>query len=149
MVALNAAYRHAVNWVAKITRGQLGGYAAGVTAGSYEATELLGTGGIGRVYKAVHRPSGRLLALKTVHGLRAAGDAYRLLVREAAAVAQLRHPSVVELLDFVVDGGRTFLVLELVPGGNADRWMTRPAPITHALDRLKGRGGACGRHSAS
>jgi serine/threonine protein kinase/tetratricopeptide (TPR) repeat protein len=110
-----------------------------VSVGSYEAIELLGAGGIGRVYKAIHRPSGRAVALKTVHGSRPAADVYRLLVREAAAVAQLCHPSVVELLDFVVDGGRTFLVLELVGGGNADPWIDQwpgRSVIAAAIDQV-------------
>ncbi len=89
----------------------------------YEALELLGEGGVGRVYRALHHPSGIGVALKTLHGARARSEAYRLFAHEAAAAAQLRHENVVELYDFVLDEGRPYLVFELIDGYNIDRWL--------------------------
>jgi serine/threonine protein kinase len=63
------------------------------------------------------------VAIKTIGAGKARADAQRLLVREAAAAAQLRHPHVVELLDFVVANGRPYLVLELVDGHDVERWL--------------------------
>lgn len=96
-----------------------------VTSGAprYEAFALLGAGGLGRVYRAVHHPSGTGVALKTVFGRASSAEAYQLLVREASAAAQLRHPNVVELLDFVVSDGRPYLVLELVEGRDIEHWL--------------------------
>jgi len=92
-------------------------------APAYEAEALLGAGGIGRVYRARHLPSGQKVALKTLHAGSSRAETYGLLVREAAAAAQLRHPNVVELLDFVVEDGRPYLVLELVEGGDIESWV--------------------------
>ena len=84
----------------------------------YRADSLLGAGGVGRVYSATHSASGRRVALKTLRTLRDRSNTFGLLMREAAAVAQLRHPNIVELLDLVVHVERPYLVLELVEGAS-------------------------------
>jgi serine/threonine-protein kinase len=92
------------------------------THANYSVTRQLGEGGVGRVYEAVHHPSGRVVAIKTLrseHGL----ASQRLLLDEAAAAAQLAHPSVVELLDVGRDDrGGMFLVMELVRGSSLESW---------------------------
>lgn len=110
-----------------------------VAAASYEAFGFLGSGGLGRVYRGVHRPSGTPVALKTVRGAVSSAEAYRLLVREAAAAAQLSHPGIVQLLDFVVADARPYLVLELVEGHDIERWIDEwpgGAAIAAAMDQV-------------
>lgn len=111
---------------------------------SYEAFGFLGSGGLGRVYRGVHHPSGTPVALKTLRGASSSAEAYRLLVREAAAAAQLAHPNVVQLLDFVVADTRPYLVLELVEGHDIERWIDEwpgSSVIADAIDQtLEGLG---------
>ncbi|MBF95217.1 MAG: hypothetical protein CMH58_08690 [Myxococcales bacterium] len=76
----------------------------------------LGGGGMGEVYRALHEPSGRFVALKLLTGKgRAQRQRLRRSVRlEAEALARLSHPGVVAVLDRgVVD---THADRELVPG---------------------------------
>ena len=79
----------------------------------------LGGGGMGEVYRALHEPSGRFVALKLLTGKgRAQRQRLRRSVRlEAEALARLSHPGVVAVLDRgVVD---THADRELVPGALA------------------------------
>jgi serine/threonine protein kinase len=109
--------------------------------GPYDLLELLGRGGIGRVYRAVHRDSGDEVAVKLLHGSHRDGSlARRLLVNEAIAAGRLRHPNIVELRDGGLDeSGSPFLVTELVRGPELASFITRwpglPA-IAHVLDGL-------------
>src|SRR5271155_874113 len=90
---------------------------------NYEVIRQLGEGGAGRVYEAVHHPSGRVVAIKTLRAEHGGPVSQRLLLNEAAAVAQLSHPSIVELIDVGRDqNGGLFLVMELVRGSSLESW---------------------------
>ncbi len=81
---------------------------------------------MGRVYEAIHRPSGRHVALKMMRSAHSGAAAQRGLLDEAAAVMQLRHPGIVELLDVGRDdGGGIFLVMELVHGADLEGFLLR------------------------
>jgi serine/threonine protein kinase len=94
-----------------------------VTQRNYEVIRQLGEGGAGRVYEAVHHPSGRVVAIKTLRAEHGGPASQRLLLNEAAAAAQLAHPSIVELIDVGRDqNGGMFLVMELVRGSSLEAW---------------------------
>ncbi len=96
---------------------------AASTQANYEVTRQLGEGGVGRVYEAVHHPTGRVVAIKTLRTEHGSPASQRLLVDEAAAAAQLAHPGIVELVDVGRDDqGRMFLVMELVRGSSIESW---------------------------
>jgi serine/threonine-protein kinase len=86
--------------------------------GRYRILELLGTGGMGSVYRAEHEAIGRAVAVKVLHPEHCASPAERERFRREARVAvRLRSPHVVETLDFGEDPqGRLFLVMELLEG---------------------------------
>ena len=94
--------------------------------GAYELVELLGEGGMGAVYRAVHHPSGRAVAVKTLHRYLKADDRRRrLLLDEATAAAKLDDPRIVRLLDLGrEDDGAPFLVMELAEGVPLDRMIS-------------------------
>lgn len=86
--------------------------------GRYEVLGLLAAGGMGQVYRAKRVRLGDEVAIKVMLPSPDAGDelAQRFL-RESRACAQLRHPNIVGILDFSVDGdGRPYLVMELLSG---------------------------------
>src|SRR5688500_9005459 len=84
----------------------------------------LGRGGMGVVYGAVDRQSGRRVAIKVVHrSPGAAGKSPRdrarqqeRLLMEARAAAAVRHRHVVEVLDVGGDQDELYLVLERLDG---------------------------------
>ncbi|KOG31543.1 serine/threonine-protein kinase [Streptomyces resistomycificus] len=98
-----------------------------VVAGRYRLEARLGQGGMGVVWRATDQLLGRQVAVKelplddTLSADEARGQRERTL-REARAVAQLRHPHVIVVHDVVEDGERPYIVMELIRGGSlADR----------------------------
>lgn len=93
-----------------------------VLAGRYRLKELLGTGGMASVYRAVDIRLDRDVAVKLLApGPAADAMAGERFLREARAMAALSHPAIVAIFDvewFAPDGEHgPFLVMELVPGG--------------------------------
>jgi serine/threonine protein kinase len=90
-------------------------------SGPYEALEEIGRGGMGIVYRARHRVTGRLAALKVMQaGLAPEEESAKFLV-EARAVAALSHPNIVQIYEVVTPPpgeGVPFIALEYVAGGN-------------------------------
>lgn len=83
----------------------------------YEIVGPLGAGGMGQVYKARRLKLGDEVALKMLLSADADVEARQRFLRESRASAQLRHPHIVSIFDFDVDGeGRPFLVMELLSG---------------------------------
>ena len=92
--------------------------------GSYRLGELLGSGGMGEVYKATHTMLARPAAVKLIRPeALGAGDgeaaqlAMRRFTREAEAAANLRSPHTVEVYDFgVTEDQRLYFVMEMLEG---------------------------------
>ena len=86
-------------------------------SGRYEIEELLGQGGMSAVYKATDPNLKRVVAVKLIHPhLSTDPDFVRRFEEEAAAVAQLRHPNIIQVFDFNNDEDNYYMVLEFVPG---------------------------------
>ncbi|MCC6749747.1 MAG: serine/threonine protein kinase [Deltaproteobacteria bacterium] len=100
-------------------------------AGRYRLGQLLGAGGMGRVYRAEDLLLGRPVAVKlfTAPAGARGREAFLRFVREARIAGTLDHPHVVPVLDFQEATG--FMVLELMSGGTlADRLRPRLSPGT-------------------
>ena len=85
--------------------------------GRFVIDDLLGTGGMGAVYRALDTATGERVALKVITAM-PAGEfeaVYRFL-REAYASAKVAHPAIVHARHVDVSEGRLFLVFELVDG---------------------------------
>ena len=86
-------------------------------AGKYKVESLVGAGGMGRVYRATHLELGEEVAIKFLLDHWAGLPEFRTRFRrEAVALARLRHPNIVSVLDFGEDGDELFMVMELVRG---------------------------------
>lgn len=108
---------HASTWSGSPTPGRA---APGtVIGGRYSLRTAIGNGGMGTVWRAADTVLRREVAVKEVvlpPGL-AASDAasmYERTLREARAAASLSHPSVVQVFDVVTEGGRPWIVMELL-----------------------------------
>ena len=83
----------------------------------YEVVELLGSGGMGTVYRALDTVLGRSVALKFPHPhLLRDPQARERFLREARAVSALDHPNVVVLFDIGEAEGEVFLAMQHVEG---------------------------------
>ncbi|MCP2325482.1 serine/threonine protein kinase [Hamadaea flava] len=90
-----------------------------VIGGRYSLRTAIGTGGMGTVWRASDNLLRRDVAVKEVvcpPGMAASDrDAmYERTMREARAAAALAHPSVVQVYDVVTEGGRPWIVMELL-----------------------------------
>lgn len=86
--------------------------------GAYELLEEIGSGGMGRVWRARQDGLAREVAVKTLRAGAGAGPLAReRFRREALAVARLRHPGIVTVYEVGEAGGELFLSLELIQGG--------------------------------
>ncbi len=102
-----------------------------VVAGKYRVRRLLGSGGMGTVYKAENLAIGRTVALKVLHP-HLADDGVTLLrfQREARAAAAVGSRHVVQVMDLGVEpGGAPFLVMEYVRGRSLAHHIRLEAPF--------------------
>ena len=132
----------------------------GTALGPYVVDALIGTGGMGEVYRARDTKLNRDIALKVLpESLTGDSDRLARFTREASVLASLNHPNIAAIYGFEDDGDVQALVLELVHGPTlTDRIARGPLalpevrahpqrcdPRVSALPRARGRGHA--RHS--
>jgi serine/threonine protein kinase len=88
-----------------------------VLQGRYRILSLLAEGGMGVVYKGERVGIGRPVVIKFLHAVLSdkPGIVDRF-EREARATARLNHPNCVALVDFGIDEGAPYLVMEYVEG---------------------------------
>lgn len=85
--------------------------------GHYQIQELLGSGGMGAVYRAVDTQLRRYVALKVLLNRIANVPAFReQFVNEARAIAVLSHPNIVQIFAFHSEDNDLYLVMEYVFG---------------------------------
>ena len=96
--------------------------AAGTQIGFYEIAALIGTGGMGEVYRAVDRKLQRSVAMKILSDEVADAAARRRFQREAELASSLNHPHIVTVHDAGEYEGRQYLVTEYVDGGTLKDW---------------------------
>ncbi|KAJ0988995.1 hypothetical protein J5N97_007351 [Dioscorea zingiberensis] len=110
-----------------------------IGSNGFSDKEILGSGGFGRVYRAVLPSDNTVVAVKCVAGNRA--DRWeKTFAAELAAVAQLRHRNLVRLRGWCVHDEQLLLVYDYMPNRSLDRVLftpvSSPAPAL-AWDRRK------------
>jgi hypothetical protein len=105
--------------------------------GSYRLSRMLGRGGMGEVWAAVHRLLARPAAIKLIRPdvlgsdeSRAGGNVLQRFEREAKATASLQSPNTVALYDFGrTDEGTFYYVMELLDGIDLESLVNRFGPM--------------------
>ena len=98
----------------------------GTTLGRYEVRRLLGRGGMGCVYEAIHRDLKKRVAIKTLlPALASSSDAKQRFLREGEAASRIRHPHVVDVTDLGSEGSVIYLVMEYLEGEDLARSLAR------------------------
>lgn len=105
----------------------------------YEILGELGRGGMGVVYQARQLGLNRTVALKMVlTGAHAGPKDLARFRAEAAAIARLQHPNIVQIYDVGEAGGRPYFVLEFVAGGSlAQHLQGTPQPVRPAAQLIE------------
>lgn len=84
----------------------------------YRVLTMIHNSGMGRLYKAVHTPSGQIVILKTllVNPGQANEATLKRFEREAQALARFNHPNIVGIKDFQLGGSNPFIAMEYIQG---------------------------------
>jgi serine/threonine protein kinase len=93
----------------------------------YEVRAVLGRGGMGTIYEAVHVQMGRAVALKVLHPAQVKrSDSVKRFHQEARAAGAIGHPNICEVYDIgTLDDGRPYLVMERLTGSTLARHLRR------------------------
>lgn len=117
----------------------------GKQLGQYILLEQLGEGGMAKVYNALDTRAESNVAVKVILPSKRASSIFiQQFELEAKALANLTHTNIVKVLNYGVQDGQPYLVMEYIPGGTLKEAMTHKlpwqtaaailAPIARALD---------------
>ncbi|MDB6152519.1 MAG: pknH 2 [Chthoniobacteraceae bacterium] len=132
----------------QLASGTLPATAIGLTAdgsilepfefGGYQIVRLLGKGGMGAVYEAEQRSTGRRVALKVLGHTLDNPEMRQRFLREGQLAAAIRHPNSVTVFSTEEIEGVPVIAMELVPGGTLkDRVReSGPMPMAEAVDAV-------------
>jgi hypothetical protein len=89
----------------------------GKRLGNYRVVAALGHGGMAKVYKGYQPLLDRYVAIKVLDPRFATDEEFRArFQREAAAIARLRHPNIVQVYDFGAKSSIHYMVMEYIAG---------------------------------
>ena len=111
--------------------------------GKFRVTNVLGKGGMGTVFRAVHEVSLVPVALKVLHARYAARGAYRqAFLAEARKAGRVVHEHCARILDVgEADDGTVYIAMEMVEGQTLDDWIhsedgVDPATLVEILAQI-------------
>jgi hypothetical protein len=105
----------------------------------FQIEELLGTGGMARVYKAKHFILGRFVAVKILHSS-SQNKSIQRFQQEAKAISTLNHPNLAKFLDFgITEQGDPYLVMDLLEGETLQSYIESKGkiPFIEALNLFR------------
>jgi len=93
----------------------------------YQVLNLVHDSGMGRIFKALHVPSGQIVILKTLlrQKKESLDSTLKRFEREAKALARFDHPNIVAILDYRLDGEHPFIAMEYIQGITLRDYMDR------------------------
>ncbi len=140
ILAKELVYR---GWLTPFQVGRiLAGQAKTLFVDSYVLLDLLGEGGMGRVFRARNWKLGRTVALKLIGAERPALLAR--FQREIRVLGSINHPNIVRALDAEIRPGTAYFAMEYFEGADLERYVGRrgPLPVGEACDYVLQAAGA-------
>ncbi|MGA8922455.1 MAG: serine/threonine-protein kinase, partial [Candidatus Dormiibacterota bacterium] len=111
----------------------------GTRLGQYEVQDFIGQGAMGLVYRAYHAQLERTGAVKVMQAISPDPDSTARFRHEAQAIAQMRHPNILNVYDFGEYEGTPYMIVEYVSGGSlANRLSQGMIDQAAALNFLRG-----------
>jgi len=110
--------------------------------GAYELQELIGQGGMGRVYKATHAFLKRIAAIKLLDEMQTDPEHIDRFEREVQLTCTLTHPNTIQIYDYGrTDSGVFYYAMEYLPGITLEQLITVsgnicPARTVHLLSQV-------------
>lgn len=132
-LASRLVYEH---WLTEYqAKRMLAGKAAGLVIGRYTILDRIGSGAMGRVYRAQHQLMGRIVALKVIAPELISNErVVSRFLREMRLVARLDHQNVVRAFDADQVDNVFFIVMEYVPGKSlGDMLKLGPLPAVDVI----------------
>jgi Tol biopolymer transport system component len=103
----------------------------GQTIGNYQIEAVLGSGGMGQVFRAQHVQLQRAAAFKVLHPQYAADETFRgRFIQEARTAAALVHPNIIEIYDFGQHEDWYYLIMELIEDGSLRSLLHEKTPLS-------------------
>lgn len=109
-----------------------GSLAEGTFLGPYLLGRVLGVGGMGAVYEALHESHENVVALKAIRPDKLTDAAMARFRREMTLIKQLKHPNIVKAVDDGVYNGIHYIAMELVVGSNLQKIVMKNGPFSAA-----------------
>ncbi len=128
------AFSNAMVKAGKLTKFQAANALKGRThllvVGEYTLLALLGQGGMGQVFKALHRHMDRVVAIKLISPAVVKNpETVARFHREVRTAAKLVHPNIVTAYDAGQQGVRHYLVMEFIEGVDLSRLIQKNGPL--------------------
>src|SRR6516164_8668709 len=112
-----------------------------VIAGRYRLEEPIGRGAMGVVWRATDQLLDREVAIKEVQIADTLTEeeratAFQRTLREAKTAARLNHPAVVTVYDVAEDGGRPWIVMQLIHAPSLDQLLASSGPLPRRAAKM-------------
>lgn len=106
--------------------------------GGYELQGLLGKGGMGTVYEAIHRATGRRVALKTLDQRLDSREMRQRFLREGRLAARVNHPNSLYVFGTEEIEDTPVITMEIAGGGTLEDTLQKrgPFPVAGAVDAI-------------
>lgn len=106
----------------------------GQQLGDYIVQELLGKGGMARVYRAIDPNLNRTVAIKVIDPGVAEDPDYTLrFKREAQAVAKLSHPNIVSIFQFGLVGRTYYMAMAFIDGFDLEQYINNLGQVNQVM----------------